>query len=193
MLLVTTFLMALTCCGFSKKTKEYDLYHLLEDELSVEGDIFSPKKIAFFSTTTELFEATGLDENSILSSEESDGHQSVVVNNKVKIADLTNEMVIIYRFYDDKLVAVNYSILMEETEKDKVCEILYDQFVKMQLAEKERMSIEDMKKGNKDYRWSDEKQNTIALSFPEVADGEPEIALFAINPSRDAMKEALYK
>lgn len=183
---ISTILQVFTSCG-EKESTDFDLHNLFEYGINVTDNVFSPGKVEFLMSVEQLLEEKGLEEEAIYSRDNSGGYESAIVLNEVKTVNLSNELLEIYRFFDNKLITVEYSIPVTDEERETVCQILYDQVMALQLTNQTKFSLEGLKKGTSSYAWEDEKKNTLAITCPTSPENEPDVIMVGLHVAREAV------
>ena len=112
-----------------------------------------------------------------------DGTSDKIIINVVNVSNLCQAMTEQYLFVEDKLVAVEYRVAVNDAEKIMICNSLYEQ-AKAQLTTPTGNTLEDIKDGKHEVFWLDQEENRITLSFPKTAEGEPNAIFLKINVSR---------
>ncbi len=183
---VSTVLLVFASC-VKKEPSEFDLHYLFEYGFHVTDNVFSAGEVEFLISVEQLLEEKELDEEAIYSRENTGSYESAIVINDVKTMNLSNEMREIYRFFDDKLITVEYSIPVTDDERALICQIIYDQVMALNLTNQTNFSLEGLKDGTGSYTWEDEKKNTLSISCPTTLENEPDIIMIGLHVARESV------
>lgn len=174
-MLAPILLMINTSCVGRQDEQALNINNLLEYGIEINNDIFAPTQVEFGMTIDEVLKAKSLDSKAY-SEDEVLGKRIIQT---VNIANLSDEMTVIYTFDKGKLVFVEYVIAASDAEKTTVCNSLYTQLTK-KLPTPAMNTLEDVKKGKNTVLWIDKEKNSISVSFPITLNDEPNAIILSI-------------
>lgn len=181
-------LLGICCClsiflfACSSQSSKNDS-NLFQYAVKSSDSTLSPKNVTFGMTMEEVQKAAKTSESNI---DTTLGEDQPRIIKSISISGLSDDIQEIYSFQDDKLVSVEYTIKVSESEFEKALQTLNTQAAALPA---DWLMGENHILDGKTTSWEDTQKNTVTLSFPETNTSGERVILLGLYMAKGSFTE----